>query len=236
MNRKLFASALLVFLGLVCRFVFSGMNFIAYTLFFAAAVTAVLLFCKRNWIKRAVCAATAVGFVYLAIVEVPIIRESSGDDDTEYDYIIVLGAAVHGDTPSLSLIERMTAARSYMLSHPDAAAIVSGGQGNNENLSEAQAMFDWLTKNGIAAERIIKEDRATSTLDNLKFSFDIISARGGGSAAVVTSEYHIYRAKLLAQSLDWDIGAVAAHTTYFPIEVNYFIREAFGVTYQWVFG
>lgn len=236
MNRKLIAPSALVFFALVCRFVFSGMDYIAYALLFAAAVTAVMLFCKKSWIKRAVCAITAAGLVYLVIVEIPIIGQSSGDGDAEYDYIIVLGAAVHGDTPSLSLIERMSAARDYMRSHPDCTAIVSGGQGSNENLSEAQAMFDWLTANGIAPERIIKEDKATSTLENLKFSFAIISSRGGGSAAVVTSEYHIYRAKLLAGSLGENVGAVAAHTTYLPIRLNYFLREAFGVTYQRLLG
>lgn len=55
------------------------------------------------------------------------------------------------------------------------------------------------------------------------------------ACAVVTSEYHIYRAKLLAQSLDVSVGSVAARTTYVPIMINYFIREAFGVTYQLVF-
>ena len=220
MNRKLFAPSALVLIALVCRFAFSGMDYISYALLFAAAVTAVMLFCKKAWIRRAV----------------PIVKQSHGDADAEYDYIIVLGAAVHGDTPSLSLIERMTAARDYMRSHPDCTAIVSGGQGSNENLSEAHAMFDWLTANGIAPERIIKEDKATSTLENLKFSFAIISSRGGGSAAVVTSEYHIYRAKLLAGSLGESVGAVAAHTTYLPIRLNYFLREAFGVTYQRLLG
>ena len=239
MNKKLIMPAVLVFMGLVCRFVLSGMNFIGYALIFAAAVTSVMLLCKEAWLKRAVCILTAIGLIYLVLVEVPIVKASGGDGDTEYDYIIVLGAAVHGDTPSLSLIERMSAARDYMLAHPKAVAIVSGGQGSNENLSEAQAMFDWLTSEGIARERIIKEDKATSTLENLKFSFDIIRARGddpGSGTAVVTSEYHIYRAKLLAHSLGEEVGGIAGHTTYFPIMLNYFLREAFGVTYQWIFG
>ena len=196
MNRKLFAPSALVLIALVCRFAFSGMDYISYALLFAAAVTAVMLFCKKAWIRRAVCAITAAGLVYLVIVEVPIVKQSHGDADAEYDYIIVLGAAVHGDTPSLSLIERMSAARDYMRSHPDCTAIVSGGQGSNENLSEAQAMFDWLTANGIAPER----------------------------------------AKLLAGSLGENVGAVAAHTTYLPIRLNYFLREAFGVTYQRLLG
>ena len=83
------------------------------------------------------------------------------------------------------------------------------------------------------------EDKATSTLENLEYSFDIIRSRGDDpneSTAVVTREYHIYRAKLLARSLYVSVGSVAAHTTYAPIMLNYFLREAFGVTYQWIFG
>ena len=133
----------------------------------------------------------------------------------------------------------MEALWAYMLEHPNAVAIVSGGQGDGESLSEAEAMYKWLTAKGIDGSRLILEDRATSTYENLKYSFEIIKSRGQEpdvSIAVVTSEYHIYRAKLLARSLDTEVGGIAADTTLFPVKLNYFIREAFGVTYQWIFG
>mgnify|MGYP000431034128 FL=1 len=238
MNKKLILPGVLVLLGLVLRFFFTGVGYIAYAMFFAAALIAITRFCKKAWIKRAVCILTALGLAYLIVIEVPIVGAASGDGDKEYDYIIVLGAAVHGDTPSLSLVERMSAARDYMQAHPQTIAIVSGGQGSDENVSEAAAMTAWLTDNGIDKSRIIAEDKATSTLENLEYSFNIIRQRGddpNDSCAVVTSEYHIYRAKLLAQSLDVSVGSVAARTTYVPIMINYFIREAFGVTYQLIF-
>lgn len=238
MNKKLILPGVLVLLGLVLRFFFTGVGYIAYALFFAAALISIMRFCKRAWIKRTVCILTALGLAYLIVIEVPIVGAASGDGDREYDYIVVLGAAVHGDTPSLSLVERMSAARDYMQAHPQTIAIVSGGQGSDENVSEAAAMTAWLTANGIDKSRIIAEDKATTTLENLEYSFKIICSRGddpNDSCAVVTSEYHIYRAKLLAQSLDVSVGSVAAHTTYAPIMINYFIREAFGVTYQLVF-
>ena len=239
MNKKLILPGALVLSGLVLRFFFTGVGYIAYAMFFAAALIAIMRFCKKAWIKRTVCILTALGLAYLIVIEVPIVGAASGDGDREYDYIIVLGAAVHGDTPSLSLVERMSAARDYMQAHPQTIAIVSGGQGSDENVSEAAAMTAWLTDNGIDKSRIIAEDKATSTLENLEYSFNIIRSRGGDpndGTAVVTSEYHIYRAKLLAQSLDVSVGSVAAHTTYAPIMLNYFLREAFGVTYQWIFG
>ncbi len=238
MNKRLVLPCALLLAGLILRFFFTGVGYIAYALFFTAALVGIMRFCPKAWIRRTVCVLTAIGLTYLAAVEVPIVGAASGDGDREYDYIIVLGAAVHGDTPSLSLVERVSAAADYMKEHPDTVAIVSGGQGDNENISEAEAMSVWLSQNGIDASRIIPEDKSTSTRENLENSFDIIRSRGGdpNTSAVVTSEYHIYRAKLLAQSLGVSIGSLAAHTTYAPIMINYFLREAFGVTYQWVFG
>ena len=239
MDKKFILPGALALAGFILRFFFTGVGYIAYALLFAAALVCIMRFCPKAWIKRTVCLLTAAGLLYLAAVEVPIIAASSGDGDREYGYIIVLGAAVHGDTPSLSLVERMRAAADYMKEHPDTVAIVSGGQGSDENISEAEAMYAWLTQNGIDKGRIVLEDRATSTLENLENSFDIIRSRGddpNGGTAVVTSEYHIYRAKLLASSLGISVGSVAAHTTYAPIMINYFLREAFGVTYQWIFG
>lgn len=145
---------------------------------------------------------------------------------------------MHGDTPSLSLVERLRAAKDYLDAHPNTVAIVSGGQGSGENMSEAQAMYDWLCKSGIDPDRIIKEDKAVSTYENLKFSREIIGSltdKSDPTIAVVSSEYHLCRAKLIAKSLDMDIHTVPAHTTYFTIKLNYFIREAFGVTYQLTF-
>ncbi len=239
MNKKLFLPLALLLMGLILRFFFSGVGYIAYALFYAAALIALLRLSPKMRIKRTACILTAIGLVYLAAVEVPIVGAASGDGDREYDYIIVLGAAVHGDTPSLSLVERVSAAADYMKEHPDSTAIVSGGQGDDENISEAEAMYVWLMQNGIDKSRVILEDKSASTLENLENSFAIIRSRGDDpntAAAVVTSEYHIYRAKLLAQSLGVSVGSVAAHTTYAPIMINYFLREAFGVTYQWVFG
>lgn len=238
MNKKAVLPILLAVLGLALRFCFTGVGFIGYTLIFAAVVIFIVRFAKSKLLRRLVCILTAVGLVYFAAVEIPIIRASSGDGNTAYDYIIVLGAAVHGDTPSLSLIERMSAARDYLNEHGDTVAVVSGGQGTDENLSEAQAMYNWLTENGVEPDRIIIEDQSSSTRENLENSFRLIRSRDGDSAsvAVVTSEYHIYRAKLIAASLGDEVGAVSARTTYFQIRLNYFIREAFGVTYQWMFG
>ena len=238
MNKKRLIIAGIIFLaGLLLRFGFSGHDFIAYGLFLVSVLIVVFGVVGKT-LKQLIALLLAMGVVYFAIIEIPIIDEASGDGDFDADYLIVLGAAVHGDTPSLSLVERLRAAKDYLDAHPTAVAIVSGGQGSGENMSEAQAMYDWLRKSGINPDRIIKEDKAASTYENLKFSREIIGSltdKSDPAIAVVSSEYHLCRAKLIAKSLDMDVHTVPAHTTYFTVQLNYFIREAFGVTYQLTF-
>lgn len=225
-------AAILFLAAIILRFAFSGHNFIAYGLILISALIVVFGFAGKT-AKRLIALILAMGLVYFMIIEIPIIDSASGDGDFDADYLIVLGAAVHGDTPSLSLVERLSAAKDYLTKHPDTVAIVSGGQGGGENLSEAQAMYDWLCANGIDPERIIMEDKATSTYENLKLSREIINGRSdNATVAVVSSEYHLCRAKLIAKTLNMEIHTVPAHTTYFTVRLNYFIREAFGVTYQ----
>ena len=236
-KRRLMIAGIIFLAGLLLRFGFSGHNFIAYGLFLVSVLIVVFGVVSKT-LKRLIALLLAMGVVYFAIIEIPIIDESSGDGDFDTDYLIVLGAAVHGDTPSLSLVERLGAAKDYLDAHPNTVVIVSGGQGSGENMSEAQAMYDWLCKNGIDSERIIKEDKAVSTYENLKFSREIINGltdKSDPTIAVVSSEYHLCRAKLIAKSLDMEIHTVPAHTTYFTVKLNYFIREAFGVTYQLTF-
>lgn len=236
-KRRLMIAGIIFLAGLLLRFGFSGHNFIAYGLFLVSVLIVVFGVVSKT-LKRLIALLLAMGVVYFAIIEIPIIDESSGDGDFDTDYLIVLGAAVHGDTPSLSLVERLGAAKDYLDAHPNTVVIVSGGQGSGENMSEAQAMYDWLCKNGIDSERIIKEDKAVSTYANLKFSREIINGltdKSDPTIAVVSSEYHLCRAKLIAKSLDMEIHTVPAHTTYFTVKLNYFIREAFGVTYQLTF-
>ena len=236
-KKRLMIAGIIFLAGLLLRFGFSGHNFIAYGLFLVSVLIVVFGVVSKT-LKRLIALLLAMGVVYFAIIEIPIIDESSGDGDFDTDYLIVLGAAVHGDTPSLSLVERLGAAKDYLDAHPNTVVIVSGGQGSGENMSEAQAMYDWLCKNGIDSERIIKEDKAVSTYENLKFSREIINGltdKSDPTIAVVSSEYHLCRAKLIAKSLDMEIHTVPAHTTYFTVKLNYFIREAFGVTYQLTF-
>ena len=92
------------------------------------------------------------------------------------DYIIVLGSKVNGTKPSYSLQYRIDKAAEYLKSHEKTIAIVSGGQGKGEDISEALAMKQGLIKQNIAEDRIIMEDKSTSTDENITFSKPLIPA------------------------------------------------------------
>ena len=230
--------AVLLAIALVLRFLLRGYGYWAYTLaFLACLIAAYHLLPTVLW--RILLVLTCIGLVYFCIVEIPIIKNARTDKDAERPYLIVLGAAVYGDQPSLTLVRRLEGALDYLEKYPESVAIVSGGMGPGETVTEAQAMHDWLRSRGIDEERIIQEDKATSTKENLSFSFEKIRERGDspeGNVAIVSSAYHLFRAKSMARLQGVDAAGVAAPWGFPMVMLNYFIREAFGVTHLWVFG
>jgi len=214
-----------------------GYDFIAYTLIFVALLIISYHFFNRKF-KLFLTIILAIGMVYFIFVEIPVISSAHTDSNADAEYLIVLGAGVNGDKPSLSLKNRIDAAYDYLQQYPESIAIVSGGKGIGENISEADCMYNELTAMGISADRVIKEDKATSTRENFEYSFNIIRSLGKDpeeTTAFVSSEYHLYRAKLIATGLGVEnIKGVAAHTTYPVLMTNYFIREAFAITYYWL--
>lgn len=168
-----------------------------------------------------------------------IAHSARGTEDAESEYLVVLGAGVHGTVPSRSLRERLDAAQNYLTEHPDAVAIVSGGQGPGEDITEAKCMYDYLTAHGIDPSRVWMEDAATNTLENLRFSLDIIAERHGvrpEKIAIVSSEYHLHRAGIFAGWLDMEAELVPARTEIFLLRWNYYLREVFAVWYYSLFG
>ena len=184
-------------------------------------------------------AGLAAGFVLFLITEVPVWRDGRTDENADAPYVIVLGAAVHGSTPSLSMVERTSAALAWLEAHPDGIAVVSGGQGAGEDMSEAEAMYDLLTAWGIAPERLLMETLSTSSYENILFSLRVIEDHGGnpgGRVAVCSSEYHLSRVCLIARELGCQPVRVAAGTGHVSLRLNYAIREAFALWKCRLFG
>ena len=176
-----------------------------------------------------------LGLVLFAVTEFFIIRASMGDPGADTEYLLVLGARVRPDGPSLSLRNRIDAAYDYLTAHPDSIAILSGGKGSDEHISEARCMFDNLTAMGIPADRLWMEDQSTSTWENLNFTLALIREKTGqtpDTVAIVTSEYHLFRAGLFARRLGLETVGIPARITLPVLKVNYFIREAVALWYH----
>ncbi|MGM9604405.1 MAG: YdcF family protein, partial [Faecousia sp.] len=179
------------------------------------------------------------GLALFSFTEYHIIQASSGTPGEEAEYLVVLGAKVRDDGPSVSLWDRIYAAAEYLESHEDVIAIVSGGQGQDEPITEAQSMYDELVKLGIDESRVWMEDKATSTDENMRFSLDLIEEKTGSrpeKLAILSSEYHLYRSGLMAEKLGIEFVGVPAKTSRLPQLINHAMREVAGVWHFHIFG
>jgi uncharacterized SAM-binding protein YcdF (DUF218 family) len=125
-------------------------------------------------IKKALKLIIIVCISSFIIIESIIVLNIRTDKSTEVDYLMILGAGIRGKEVSLTLQKRMDKGIEYLISNPEAIVIVSGGQGLGEEISEAEAMKNYLVNHGIKENRIIKEEKSTSTMENFKYTKEII--------------------------------------------------------------
>ena len=180
-----------------------------------------------------------IGLLVVGVTEALIIHASFGDRDETCEYMLVLGAKVRPDGPSVSLMDRIYAAADYLETHPETTAVVSGGQGSDEPIEEAWCMHEELVKLGIDPARIWVEDRATSTWENLQFSLDLIEEKTGlrpETIGIISSEYHLFRAGLFADACQVESVGIPAKTTLKSQKLNHFLREVAGVWHYILLG
>ncbi|MCR5844939.1 MAG: YdcF family protein [bacterium] len=145
------------------------------------------------------------------------------------DYIIVLGAQVKESGPSVVLQYRLDEAARYLRENPETICIVSGGQGPNEPYTEGSVMYSYLVKRGIDPSRIIVEDKASTTRENIEFSMELMDSPDS-SVGIVTNNFHVFRGVRIAKKLGLtDVCGIAAKSRpiYLP---NNVLREFFGIT------
>lgn len=157
-----------------------------------------------------------------------------GHKDT-FTYMIVLGTTVEGSKPSPMLQDRIEAAAKYMEQNPDVIAIVTGGKADDINISEAQCMYNELVELGIDGSRILMEDQATSTAENFQYSVALLEEELGRvpqNIGVLSSEFHLLRARLIAKDHGMDVATIPAHTSDTEAFFKFFVREIFMVWYD----
>ena len=178
----------------------------------------------------------AVMVLYFAMLSVMMLRSIYNKPDKP-NVVVVLGCQVRGDRPSKMLRRRLDAALELLEKYPDVKCVVSGGKGDDENISEAECMRNYLVEEGISEDRIIMEDKSTTTFENLKFSLEKLDERGiSRDITIVTDGYHQYRASLIAK--EQGAGEVTSYSadTEFRHVASHWVREWFALTKFFIFG
>lgn len=157
----------------------------------------------------------------------------STKSEAQSNTAIVLGCKVNGESPGPFLRSRINAAYDYLSKNPEAVAVLSGGQGNGENISEAECMFRSLTEKGIDPSRLFLEDKSTNTQENFKYSLEILKEKGitDNNITVITNDFHEYRAGKFAEKCGLIPHSYPSKTPwngYMPFAS----REVYGILYQ----
>lgn len=174
--------------------------------------------------------ALSVFLLSFLLVEGLILTHDDGTKAPTARTVIVLGARVDGDVPSLTLKTRLETALAYLEDNPSAVLIVTGGQGRGETRTEASVMADWLRARGVASNRIYLEDKSTDTRENLSFARAILEREGLPTpVAVVSSSFHLYRAERLAQQAGFaEVQTLSAPVPKVPLgwlTASVYLRE-----------
>ena len=159
------------------------------------------------------------------IIEGCVISHIHDKGEDGLDYVIVLGAQMRQNGPSIVLQYRLDKAIEYLNDNPDTICIVSGGQGKNEPWSEAQGMAQYLKTQGIDENRIRLENQSLTTEQNVTNSQKLMEE--GASVGIVTNDFHVFRAKQIAKKYGLkDVCGIAAGSSplYLP---NNMLREFF---------
>ena len=233
-----FGQLALALMGLALVLVPVGIRFTGYFLWGCLGIWIAGELLAR-WAKRSQAGKTCfrvflagVGLGVVCLVSIEAVLVSHGETDNSaipVDAVIVLGAGVNGETPSMALQSRVNAAADYLEKHPGVPAVLSGGQGPGERITEAEAMRRALE--GRVDNPLLLEDRSTSTAENFRFSKALLEERGlgTGTVAVVTNDFHCFRSHMIAQRQGLNIIDVPAELPWWWLTANYYLREAFAL-------
>ena len=182
--------------------------------------------------------AVNIGFVAFAVYGIAVTammfvacQSKPADNST----LIVLGAQVRPEVvPSLILRGRINAAEDYLDEHREAKAVLAGGMGYDEPMTEAKCMYDTMVEDGISPERLLIEDKSSNTAENFLYSREVLEKNNLGDDITVTTDgFHMLRAMLIVkqQGFKGKVGAVCADTRleFLP---TYVVREWFALPYQ----
>ncbi len=206
---------------------------------------------RRPWLTAllilVLAGALAFGALELVIWRGAQGRTAQAGDGPEV--MVIFGCQMRKDGPSILLKDRLDTALAYWEDHPDIKIVVTGGKGDDEHLSEAQGMYDYLTAHGVDGEKIWTEDQSYNTWQNVNYTFDLMEREGWNltdDVLLVSSGFHLARIEML-----WDrardgrlagevyhdqyISTLAAPVSHKPSAVHMFFREPLALVKSFLF-
>lgn len=171
------------------------------------------------------------GISFFTIEGAIIFSGFSSPPTEQIDYVIVLGARLYGTTPSPALKNRLNSAITYLDTNPNTTVIVTGGQGRDEDCTEAQASYDYLVAHGISKQQILMETSSTTTFENIQNATEIIQTQTDNPSVNVlisTNRFHCLRAKILAKRCGLKPYSLPSKTPP-SIAFQCYVREYFAI-------
>ena len=168
----------------------------------------------------------AVAFI---IVEIMILSKYNNTPKNDLDYLIVLGAQVTSDGPTIAYKYRLDAAYDYLINNKNTRCVLTGGKNFNEPISEGEGGYNYLIERGIEEKRLSYESTSTNTYENINNAIELIDDVDNKAIGIVTNKYHLFRGMSLAKKiLNKDVDGVPADINKFYL-LNSLFREFFGV-------
>mgnify|MGYP001108998918 FL=1 len=205
---------------------------------------------KRHWLAAALLL-LGLGLVLFGALEL-VIAVHSRDRVVENPppkVMVVFGCQMRRDGPSVLLKDRLDTALAYWEAHPDIKIVVTGGKGDDEHVSEARGMYDYLTAHGVDGANIYMEDKSRNTWQNINNTFALMEREGWeltDDVLLVSSGFHLARIELLwnrarAQALRGEtyggqyVSTLAAPVSHAPSAVQMFFREPLALVKSFLF-
>ena len=153
------------------------------------------------------------------------------------DFIIVLGSRIRKDGSLTPILKgRVDKAIEFSKeqkekNNRDIIFIPSGGKGEDEIISEAEAMKNYLIENGIDESNIIVENKSINTYQNMKYSKELIDQKHNGNIIFSTTNYHVFRSGVIANNQGIDCEGIGSTTKWY-FYTNALIREFIANLYE----
>lgn len=195
---------------------------------------------RVSWIK-ALAGLALAGVLLFAACFAYVMTGSHSQIEDDADIMIILGCQVKPWGPSILLQDRLDTALDYLEDHPDMTVVVSGGKGDDEHKSEAQAMYDYLAEHGVDSEQIILEDRSANTHQNLIYTTQMLTEMGYDTSqefVVVSNGFHLSRVRMLWERVlgtQENLNTLAAPSSHVPSRLKMYVREPLALIKSFVF-